>query len=101
MLLLNVAVEIEEASRSSLTSKDEVERQLSTLDALNEKACEVEAQLESLKLAADSITNVVDDASLQSDIYEQLYTTLQAGQELSRRIRRDFHNDDFILNLCI
>uniref|UniRef100_A0A915B3J8 Microtubule-actin cross-linking factor 1 n=1 Tax=Parascaris univalens TaxID=6257 RepID=A0A915B3J8_PARUN len=84
--LLEVAEEVEEASRCPLSSASDFEEHIAKLDALGAKGVESSARLEQLKKLAEAIGDVVDDPALQSDIREQLNVISQSARELNRKI---------------
>lgn len=86
MELIGVTEAIEQISRSPLTSKSDVDEQLRILNAENERLSEIHSQLEKLKKLVNLICEITHDHSLQTDIREQLNTTIQTTQELSKKI---------------
>ncbi|KHN76670.1 Dystonin [Toxocara canis] len=84
--LLEVAEEVEEASRWPLTNAPNFEEHVAKLDKLGAKSVEASARLDQLKKLAEVISGVVDDAAIQSDIREQLNVTSQTARELNRKI---------------
>uniref|UniRef100_A0A0R3RSE7 GAR domain-containing protein n=1 Tax=Elaeophora elaphi TaxID=1147741 RepID=A0A0R3RSE7_9BILA len=84
--LIGVAEAIEEISRSPLTSKSDVDEQLKILNASSIRLSEIHSKLEELKELVNSICDITQDHSLQTDIREQLNTTVQTAQELNKKI---------------
>lgn len=88
MQLLAVAEEIEQISRSPLTSRSDVDEQLRKLSDLGACTSEIFKQLEELKQLASAICEITQDSMLQADIRDQLNSTVQTTQELNRKIGR-------------
>uniref|UniRef100_A0AAF5PYW1 GAR domain-containing protein n=2 Tax=Wuchereria bancrofti TaxID=6293 RepID=A0AAF5PYW1_WUCBA len=86
MQLIGVAEAIEQISRSPLTSKSDVDEQLKVLNASSIRSSEIVSQLEELKELVNLICEITQDHNLQTDIREQLNTTLQTAQELNKKI---------------
>lgn len=86
MQLIGVAEAIEQISRSPLTSKSDVDEQLKILDVSSRRSSEIDPQLEELKMLVNLICEITQDHSLQTDIREQLNTTVQTAQELKKKI---------------
>ncbi|KAK6106184.1 Spectrin repeat family protein [Brugia pahangi] len=86
MQLIGVAEAIEQISRSPLTSKSDVDEQLKVLNASSIRSSEIVPQLDELKELVNLICEITQDHSLQTDIREQLNTTLQTAQELNKKI---------------
>lgn len=83
---MEVAEEVEEASRCPLSNASDFEEHIAKLNALGAKGVESSARLEQLKKLAEAISDVVDDPALQSDIREQLNVISQSARELNRKI---------------
>ncbi|EFO27979.2 spectraplakin [Loa loa] len=86
MQLISVAEAIEQISRSPLTSKNDVDDQLKILNASSTRSSEINSQLEELKELVNLICEISQDHSLQTDVREQLNTTVQTAQELNKKI---------------
>lgn len=86
MQLIGIAEAIEQISRSPLTSKSDVDKQLKILKASSIRLSEIDSQLEELKEIVNLICQITQDHSLQTDIREQLNTTIQTAQELNKKI---------------
>ncbi|VBB27153.1 unnamed protein product [Acanthocheilonema viteae] len=86
MQLIGVAEAVEQINRSPPMSKNDVDEQLKILNGSGTRLSETHSQLENLKELVNLICEITQDHSLQTDIREQLNTTIQTAQELNKKI---------------
>ncbi|VDN02146.1 unnamed protein product [Thelazia callipaeda] len=86
MQLISIAEAMEQIGLSPLASKNDVNEHLKALNALSERSCEIDVQLEEVKMLTAEICEITQDHSLQTNIHEQLDAILQTAGEVHKKI---------------